>query len=159
MAFTDLLTLVRKSDNKLFLFSEKGHFIKYISDKNLVILRALSIASDGRIITIDCLDYKIKVLSPYGNDVLQSFSAPYCFEPPNWAICHQDNFFLFLITLIIVLRYLTKQECIYMTLAERGPMMASLIVLVDSLLTSTTIRLCVMEVTKGCNSSPRVASA
>ncbi|XP_068670986.1 E3 ubiquitin-protein ligase TRIM71-like [Montipora foliosa] len=69
VAFTDsgdLLTLVRESDNKPRLFSEKGHFIKHINDKHLDKLGRLSIASDGLIIITDCGDNKIKVLSLMG---------------------------------------------------------------------------------------------
>ena len=97
VAFTDsgdLLTLVPKSDNKLRVFSEEGHFIKHINDKHLDNPRHLSIASDGRIIITDRSDKKIKVLSPDGNDFLQSFSAPDCDESPFYAIYHQDKFFV-----------------------------------------------------------------
>ena len=96
MAFTDsgdLLTVVSKSNNKLRLFSEEGHFIKHINDKHLDDPCRLSIASDGRIIITDYGDKKIKVLSPDGNDLLQSFSAPDCDKPPFYAIYHQNKFF------------------------------------------------------------------
>ncbi|XP_068676070.1 E3 ubiquitin-protein ligase TRIM71-like [Montipora foliosa] len=97
MAFTDsgdLLTLVSQSDNKLRVFSEEGHFIKHINDKHLDNPRHLSIASDGRIIITDCSDKKIKVLSPDGNNLLQSFSAPDCDKSPGCAIYHQNKFFV-----------------------------------------------------------------
>ena len=97
VAFTDsgdLLTLVRESDNKLRLFSDEGHFIKHINDKYFVKPRRLSISSDGRIIITDRLDNKIKVLSPDGNDLLQSFSAPDCTESPSYAIYHEEKFFV-----------------------------------------------------------------
>ena len=97
VAFTDsgdLLTLVPKSYNKLRVFSEEGHFIKHINDKHLDEPRRLSIASDGRIIISDSWDKKIKVLSPDGNDVLQSFSAPDCDKSPECAIYHQNKFFV-----------------------------------------------------------------
>ncbi|XP_068689634.1 E3 ubiquitin-protein ligase TRIM71-like [Montipora foliosa] len=97
VAFTDsgdLLTLVPKSDNKLRVFSEEGHFIKHINDKHLDDPRCLFIASDGRIIITDWSDKKIKVLSPDGNGLLQSFSAPDCDKSPDCAIYHQDKFFV-----------------------------------------------------------------
>ncbi|XP_068676298.1 E3 ubiquitin-protein ligase TRIM71-like [Montipora foliosa] len=97
VAFTDsgdLLTLVPKSDNKLLLFSEEGQFIKQINDKHIDKPYHLSIAIDGRIIITDSADNTIKVLSPDGNDLLQSFSAPDCDEPPDCAIYHQDKFFV-----------------------------------------------------------------
>ncbi|XP_068725852.1 E3 ubiquitin-protein ligase TRIM71-like [Montipora capricornis] len=96
VAFTDsgdLLTVVSKSNNKLRLFSEEGHFIKHINDKHLDDPCLLSIAGDGRIIITDCGDNKIKVLSPDGNDLLQSFRAPDCDKSPLCAIYHQDKFF------------------------------------------------------------------
>ncbi|XP_068726648.1 E3 ubiquitin-protein ligase TRIM71-like [Montipora capricornis] len=97
VAFTDsgdLLTLVPRSDNKLRVFSEEGHFIKHINDKHLDKPIRLSIASDGRIIITDWSDKKIKVLSPDGNDLLQSFSSPHCDKSPFFAIFHQDKFFV-----------------------------------------------------------------
>ncbi|XP_068676502.1 E3 ubiquitin-protein ligase TRIM71-like [Montipora foliosa] len=96
VAFTDsgdLLTLVAGSDNKLRVFSEEGHFIKHINDKHLDDPCLLSIAGDGRIIVTDCVDNKIKVLSPDGNDLLQSFRAPDCDKSPFCAIYHEDKFF------------------------------------------------------------------
>ncbi|XP_068676042.1 E3 ubiquitin-protein ligase TRIM71-like [Montipora foliosa] len=90
----DLLTLVPGSDTKLCLFSEEGHFIKHMNDKHLDEPRHLTIASDGRIIITDWSDKKIKVLSPDGNDLLQSFSAPDCDKSPDCAIYHQNKFFV-----------------------------------------------------------------
>ncbi|XP_068675723.1 E3 ubiquitin-protein ligase TRIM71-like [Montipora foliosa] len=97
VAFTDsgdLLTLVPESYNKLCVFSEEGHFIKQINDKHLFMPVCLSIASDGRIIITDLLDGKINVLSPDGNDLLQSFSTSNYDESPFYAIFHQDKFFV-----------------------------------------------------------------
>ncbi|XP_068727008.1 E3 ubiquitin-protein ligase TRIM71-like [Montipora capricornis] len=97
VAFTDsgdLLTLVRESDNKLRVFSEEGHFIKHINDKHLLKPLRHSIASDGRIIITDGGDNKIKVLSPDGNVLLQSFSAPDCDKSPCCAIYHQNKFYV-----------------------------------------------------------------
>ncbi|XP_068726419.1 E3 ubiquitin-protein ligase TRIM71-like [Montipora capricornis] len=97
VAFTDsgdLLTSFLESDNKLRLFSEEGHFIKHINDKHLDRPLRLSIVSGGRIIITDHGDNKIKVLSPDGNDLLQSFSAPECDESPCCAIYHQNKFFV-----------------------------------------------------------------
>ena len=96
-AFTgsgDLLTLFPSSRNKLCLFSEKGHFIKHINDEHLESANCVSIPSDGHIIITDRSFNKIKVLSPDGNDLLQSFSAPDCDVFPSYAICHQDKFFV-----------------------------------------------------------------
>ncbi|XP_068726776.1 E3 ubiquitin-protein ligase TRIM71-like [Montipora capricornis] len=97
VAFTDsgeLLISFPGSDNKLRLFSEEGHFIKHINDKHLVKPLRLSISSDGRIIITDPGDRKIKVLSPDGNDLLQSFSTPDWDKYPFCAIYHQNKFFV-----------------------------------------------------------------
>ena len=97
VAFTDsgdLLTLVPRSDNKLRVFSEEGHLIKHINDKHLNKPVLLSIASDGRIIINEWSDKKIKVLSPDGNDLLQSFSAPDCDKSPSCTVSHQEKFFV-----------------------------------------------------------------
>ncbi|XP_068676378.1 E3 ubiquitin-protein ligase TRIM71-like [Montipora foliosa] len=90
----NLLTLVLESDIKLRLFSEKGQLIKHINDKHIDEPQHLSLARDGRIIMTDSSDNKIKVLSPDGNDLLQSFSAPHCDRYPVCAIHHQDKFFV-----------------------------------------------------------------
>ena len=97
VAFTDsgdLLTLVLESGNNLRLFSEEGQLIKQINGKHLDQPRHLSIASDGRIIMSDFTGNKIKVLSPDGNDLLQSFSARDCDNSPSCAIYRQDKFFV-----------------------------------------------------------------
>ncbi|XP_068675866.1 E3 ubiquitin-protein ligase TRIM71-like [Montipora foliosa] len=97
VAFTDsgdLMTLFRGSDNKLRVFSEEGHFIKHINDKHLDEPCCLSIANDGRIIITDSWNKKIKVLSPDGKDLLQSFSAPDCDKTPECAIYHRNKFFV-----------------------------------------------------------------
>ena len=95
VAFTDcgdLVTLLSENNNKLCLFSEEGQFIKHINDWHLSKPQHLSIASDGRLIITDKADNKIKALSPDGNDLLLSFTAPDCDEDPECAVYHQDNF-------------------------------------------------------------------
>ena len=76
------------------MFTEGGQFIKHISDKHLKTPRNISIGSDSRIITCDFEDKQIQVLSPDGNDLLQSFSAPDCDSFPRCAVYHQDTFFV-----------------------------------------------------------------
>ncbi|XP_068759645.1 E3 ubiquitin-protein ligase TRIM71-like [Montipora capricornis] len=90
----DLLALILGSNNKLRLFSEEGQLIKHISDIHIYGPLHLSIANDGRVIITDRWDNRIKVLSPDGNDLLQSFSAPDCDKYPSCAIYHQDKFFV-----------------------------------------------------------------
>ena len=97
LAFTDcgdLLTLVSGNNNKLHLFSEEGQFIKHINDNYLKEPHYLYIASDGRLIITDKADNKIKGLSPDGNDLLLSLTAPNCDKYPKCAVYHQDKFYV-----------------------------------------------------------------
>ena len=97
LAFTesgDVIACVPYGKNQLSLFTEGGQFIKHINDKHLKKPCDISVGSDSRIITCDWGDNKIKVLSPDGNDLLQSFSAPDCESDPCCAVYHQDTFFV-----------------------------------------------------------------
>ena len=89
----DLLSFVARSGNKLCLYTEGGQFIRYISDKHNKVPWYIS-ESDGRIITCDFADKTIKVLSPDGKNLLQSFSAPGCDAEPWCAVYQQDKFFV-----------------------------------------------------------------
>ena len=95
VAFTesgDLLSSVDNDDNKitLYLYTEGGQFIRYISDEHVKTPWYISVGSDGRIITCDGDDKTIKVLSPDGKNLLQSFSAPGCDAVP-WCAVYQQN--------------------------------------------------------------------
>ena len=97
VAFTrsgDLLTLVCGSKNKLCLCDEEGKVRKHFYDKNLKEPQHLSIASDGRLIFTDKADYRIKVLSPDGNDLLLVFFVLICNNCPKCAVYHQDKFYV-----------------------------------------------------------------
>ena len=90
----DLLSYVHCVDNKLSLYTEGGQLIRYISDEHVRTPWYISVGSDGRIITCDYADKTIKVLSPDGKDLLQSFSAPDCDAEPLCVVFHQDKFFV-----------------------------------------------------------------
>ena len=97
VAFTesgDLLSFVARGDNELPLHTEGGQFIRYISDEHVKIPWYISVGSDGRIITCDKGDKTIKVLSPDGKNLLQSFSAPGCDVVPWCAVYQQGKFFV-----------------------------------------------------------------
>ena len=98
VAFTEsgdlLISNVDSDDNKLILYTEGGQFIRYISDEHVKIPWHISVGSDGRIITCDIDDKTIKVLSPDGKNLLQSFSAPGCDVEPVCAVYQQDKFFV-----------------------------------------------------------------
>ena len=91
----DLLVRVTqdKGDRKILLFSENGQFNRYIGGEHVKTPYSLSVISDGRIITSDCDDKRIKVLTADGKKLLQSFKAPDCNEAPVCAVYHQDKFF------------------------------------------------------------------
>ena len=77
-------------------FSTDGEFIKCI-DNNLNRLKvpfSLTIACDGRMVVCDSGDKSVKVLSPKGTELLQSFSVPDCDDSPWEAIFHEDKFFV-----------------------------------------------------------------
>ena len=97
VAFTesgDLLTNVDSDDNKLTLYTEGGQFFRYISDEHVQIPWYIFVGSDGRIITCDWDDKIIKVLSPDGKNLLQSFSAPGCDAEPWCVVYQQDKIFV-----------------------------------------------------------------
>ena len=97
LAFTktgDLLVSIPYDHNKLFLYTEGGQFIRYISDEHVKKPWYISVAGDGRIITCDKGDNTIKVLSPDGKYLFQSFSAPSCDAQPRCIVYHQDKFFV-----------------------------------------------------------------
>ena len=99
VAFTesgDLLSNVESDDNKLnlYLYTEGGQFIRYISDEHVKAPWYISVGSDGRIITCDYDDKTIKVLSPDGKNIFQSFRAPGCDVGPCCVVYQQDKFFV-----------------------------------------------------------------
>ena len=97
LAFTesgDVIVCVPDDENQLSLFTEGGQFIKHINDKHLKHPFNTSVGSDGRKIICDFEDGPIIVLSPDGNDLLQSFSASGCELYPCFAVYHQDTFFV-----------------------------------------------------------------
>ena len=78
---------------EMFLFTEHGQFIKHIS-QHLINPYNVSVRTDGHMIVCDWGDKSVKVLSPDGTELLQSFSAPDCDASPSFAVCHQDMFFV-----------------------------------------------------------------
>ena len=79
---------------KIAVFAESGQFIKHITNKHLKDPRTLSVGRDGHLIVCDCGDKTIKVLSPDGAELFQSFSAPDGDWSPSLAVCHQEKFFV-----------------------------------------------------------------
>ena len=123
VAFTesgDLLVRSPGDFNKLSLYTEDGRFIRYISDEHAKIPWYISIGSEGRIITCDWDDKAIKVLSPDGKNLLQSFSAPGCDERPWCVLYHQKKFFVSYCHAVRVMVFNNAGEYLYDIGSERS---------------------------------------
>ena len=79
--------------SKMFLFTEKGKFIKAIG-QHLSFPRSVSVRDDGHMIVCDWADNSVKVLSPDGTELEQSFKGPHSFRSPTSAVYHEDKFFV-----------------------------------------------------------------
>ena len=90
----DIIALVPDDDNKISRFTESGQFIKHINDEHLKIPVHVSVGFDGRIIACDWINNEIRVISPDGMQLLQSFRASDCDESLLCAVYHQDRFFV-----------------------------------------------------------------
>ena len=80
-----------KRDNKLSVFTERGHHITDIS-KHLLNPSRVSVTNDGKLLVCD--GCSVKVLSPDGANLIQTVKAPFCDEDPFFAIHHQGMFFV-----------------------------------------------------------------
>ena len=94
VAFTQSGSVMVISAGSMICFTASGKFIAQINNKHLKVPFSLTIARDGRMVVCDSGDKSVKVLSPDGKELLQSFSAPDCDDYPWEAICHQDKFFV-----------------------------------------------------------------
>ncbi|KAL9984430.1 hypothetical protein ACROYT_G006719 [Oculina patagonica] len=94
VAFTRSGEIVVVHSGTISVFTESCQFIKHITNDRLKSPWALSIARNDCMIVCDSGDKAVKVLSPDGAEVLQSFSAPDCDESPWFAVFHQDMFFV-----------------------------------------------------------------
>ena len=89
-----IIAVLLQDDHKISLFTESGEFIKYISDEHLEMPFYLSVGFDGRIIACDWTNNEIRVISPDGMQLLQSFHATDCDKSLYCAVYHQDRFFV-----------------------------------------------------------------
>ncbi len=78
----------------IFLFTGSGEFIKRINSKHIKNATHVAVGSDDRIIVTFSWDNEIRVISPDGTQLLQSFVAPDCDESPWCTVYHQDKFFV-----------------------------------------------------------------
>ena len=78
---------------KMLLFTEHGDFIKVIS-QHLIDPCSVSVRDDGHMIVCDWGDKSVKVLSPDGTGLVQSFKELHGFVYSVSAVYHEDKFFV-----------------------------------------------------------------
>lgn len=93
VAFTNTGNLIIIASSATYCFNENGQFLNSITNKYLYDPLQLTITSDGNMVVSDRADKSIKVLSPDGKELVQSFSAN-CGESPWVGVCHQNLFFV-----------------------------------------------------------------
>lgn len=81
---------------KLSAITDRGQFIEQFSE-HLIKPYSVSVTNDGHghVIVCDAGDKKIKVLSPDGVELLQSFCDPHCNRSPELALYHRDIFVVY----------------------------------------------------------------
>lgn len=84
-----------KNSRKMSVLTSGGQFIEQFSE-HVIDPRSIFIKTDGdsHVIVCDSADHKIKVLSPDGAELLQSFSAPDCDASPSCVVYHQETYFV-----------------------------------------------------------------
>lgn len=80
-------------DKKMSVFTEHGDFITHITE-HLVSPSAVSVDANGNLVVCNRGDKTVKVLSPDGRTLIQSARDPYSDEAPEFAVYHQDMFFV-----------------------------------------------------------------
>lgn len=94
VAFTNTSNLITIASSAIYCFNENGQFLSSITNKHLYNPFKLTITCDDHMVVSDLGDKSIKVFSPGGTELVQSFSAPDCDEYPWIGVCHQDMFFV-----------------------------------------------------------------
>ena len=89
-----IFTHEEQQSKKLSVITNRGQFIEQFSE-HLIEPYSVSVeANDGHVIVCDKGDCNIKVFSPNGAELLQSFNALNCNNLPEYVFCHQDMFFV-----------------------------------------------------------------
>ena len=94
VAFTNTGNLIIIASSAMYCFNKNGQFLSYITNKHLYDPFKLTITCDDHMVVSDRGDKSIKVLSPDGTELVQSFSASDCDESPWVGVCHQEMFFV-----------------------------------------------------------------
>ncbi len=86
----------RSEEHTMSVITDCDQFIEHFSDHLIIPLRVfVKTDGDGHVIVCDKGDKNVKVLSPDGAELLQSFSAPnYCHETPRFVFYRHDMFFV-----------------------------------------------------------------
>ena len=92
------MILIHSNDQrfrKMSVITDDGQFNEKFSE-HLITPYSVFVKTDGdgHVIVCDSGDLKIKVLSPDGAELLQSFSAPDCNATPSCVVYHHDMFFV-----------------------------------------------------------------
>jgi len=94
VAFTNTGKLIVIASSAMYCFNENGQFLNSITNKHVKDPFQLTITCDDLMVVSDRGDNSVKVLSPEGTELVQSFSASDCDESPWIAVCHQNVFFV-----------------------------------------------------------------
>ena len=81
------------TSSKMFLFTEHGDLIKVIG-QHLIDPCSVSVRDDGHMIVCDSGDNSVKVLSPDGTGLVQSFKGPHDSDYPASVVYHENKFFV-----------------------------------------------------------------
>lgn len=120
VAFTNTSNLIIIASSAMYCFNENGQFLNRIINKYLYHPFQLTITCDDHMVVSDLGDKSIKVFSPDGTELVQSFSAPDCDESPWIAVCHQDMFFVSYPSAHVVKVFSKEGEFLYDIGSERS---------------------------------------
>ena len=121
VAFTRSGEIVVVHFGTISFFTESCQFITHVTNDRLKSPWALSIARDGHMIVCDNGDKAIKVLSPDGTQLVQSFSTPDCGESPWFALFHQDMFFVSYDGEVHCVKVFSKEGVFLYDIGKEGP--------------------------------------
>ena len=94
VAFSNTGNLIVIASSAMYCFNGNGEFLNSITNQHLYNPFKITITCDDHMVVSDRGDKSIKVLSPDGTELVQSFIASDCDESPWIAVCHQNMFFV-----------------------------------------------------------------
>ena len=94
VAITNTGNVIIIASSAIYCFHENGQFVNNITNQHLCNPFKLTITCDDHMVVSDQGDKSVKVLSPDGTELVQSFRASDCHESPWIALCHQNMFFV-----------------------------------------------------------------